>query len=201
MKWFLKLGAYLFHPLWMPLFGSLFYFYISPRYIGDHIIKAQVLAISIVVIIIPVIYFFMLKNMGMANSIFLKTAKERRLPLLFYLILLLLLINVILHRVDVPELYYFFAGILMATLANLILALLNIKVSLHMVGISGLTMFVIALSIHFNLRLLYSIAFLLFANGWTASSRLESKAHTLPELVLGFIIGFIPQLLLIKFWL
>jgi len=139
--------------------------------------------------------------MGLADSVFLRTAKERRLPLFFYLILLLLLMNVILDRIDVPELYYFFAGILMASFANLILAVLNVKVSLHMVGISGLAMFIIALSIHFNLNLLSSIALLLFANGWTASSRLDSKAHTYPELILGFFIGLMPQLILLKFWL
>ena len=201
MKWFLKLGSYLFHPLWIPLFGSLYYIFISPRYIAQTTIKAQLLAITIVTVIIPIIYFFMLKNMGLANSIFLRTAKERRLPHFFYLILLLLLMNVILDKIDVPELYYFFAGILMASFTNLILAMLNVKVSLHMVGISGITLFIIALSIHFNLNLLYSIAFLLFANGWTASSRLESQAHNYTELILGFFIGIVPQLILLKFWL
>ncbi|MBG26101.1 MULTISPECIES: hypothetical protein [Croceibacter] len=201
MKWFLKLGSYLFHPLWMPFIGSFFYFYITPRYIDIYIIKAQLLAIGIVTMLIPIIYFFMLKNMGLAQSIFLKNIKERRLPLLFFVILLLLLMNVIINRIDVPELYYFFGGILIASITNFLLALLKIKVSLHMVGVSGLAMFTIALSIHYNINLLAIISALVIINGWVASSRLYAKAHTVVEVILGIAIGFLPQLFLLKFWL
>lgn len=201
MRWFLKLGSYIFHPLWMPLLGSLFYFYITPRFLAPNLIKAQLLAITIVTVLIPIIYFFMLKNMGLAESVFLKKVNERRLPLFFFAILLLLLMNVILNRIDLPELYYFFAGILMASIANFVLAVLKIKVSLHMVGIAGLVMFIIALSIHFNMNLLIVTSFLLFACGWVASSRLQAQAHTVAEIIIGFFIGFIPQLILLKFWI
>jgi hypothetical protein len=143
----------------------------------------------------------MLKNMGLAASIFLKNIKERRLPLLFFVILLLLLMNVIINRLDAPELYYFFGGILIASFTNFILALFKIKVSLHMVGVSGLAMFVIALSIHYNLNLLGVISALVVINGWVASSRLHAKAHTGVEIALGTAIGFLPQLFLLKFWL
>ena len=194
MKWFLKLGSYLFHPLWMPFIGSFFYFYITPRYIDIYVIKAQLLAIGIVTML-------MLKNMGLAQSIFLKNIKERRLPLLFFVILLLLLMNVIINRIDVPELYYFFGGILIASFTNFLLALLKIKVSLHMVGVSGLAMFTIALSIHYNINLLAIISALVIINGWVASSRLYAKAHTVVEVILGIAIGFLPQLFLLKFWL
>lgn len=201
MKWLLKLGSYLFHPLWMPFIGSFFYFYVTPRYIDIYVIKAQLLAIGIVTMLIPIIYFFMLKNMGLAQSIFLKNIKERRLPLLFFVILLLLLMNVIINRIDVPELYYFFGGILISSFTNFLMALLKIKVSLHMVGVSGLAMFTIALSIHYNINLLAIISALVIINGWVASSRLYTKAHTAVEVILGIAIGLLPQLFLLKFWL
>jgi hypothetical protein len=38
-------------------------------------------------------------------------------------------------------------------------------------------------------------------NGVVASSRLEMKAHTPKELVIGFLLGIIPQLLLLHLWL
>jgi hypothetical protein len=38
-------------------------------------------------------------------------------------------------------------------------------------------------------------------NGVVASSRLEMKAHTVKELVIGFVLGIIPQVLLFRFWL
>jgi acid phosphatase family membrane protein YuiD len=38
-------------------------------------------------------------------------------------------------------------------------------------------------------------------NGFVASSRLEMKAHTPKELVIGLLLGIIPQMLLLGFWL
>jgi hypothetical protein len=38
-------------------------------------------------------------------------------------------------------------------------------------------------------------------NGFVASSRLEMKAHTYPELIIGFALGAISQLLLLILWL
>ncbi|MCI4443570.1 MAG: hypothetical protein JHC39_08705, partial [Lentimicrobium sp.] len=75
------------------------------------------------------------------------------------------------------------------------------KASLHIVAISALTIFVIGLSIHNQSRNINLIAFLVFMNGVVASSRLEMKAHTPKELVIGFLLGVIPQLFLLHFWL
>lgn len=201
MKWWLNLGSYIFHPLWMPFLGSFLYFNITPLYIDNATIKAQLLAIGIITILIPIIFFFMLKNLGLANSIFLKATKSRRLPLLFYVLILLLLICIVLNKIEAIELYYFYVGILIASILCFIFSLFNIKASIHMIGVCGLTLFVIALSIHFNINLLHSITLLVLAMGWTASSRLELKAHNYKELILGSLIGAIPQLLLLQFWL
>jgi hypothetical protein len=38
-------------------------------------------------------------------------------------------------------------------------------------------------------------------NGFVASSRLEMKAHTPRELLIGFIWGITPQLFLLPYWL
>jgi len=68
-------------------------------------------------------------------------------------------------------------------------------------GIAGLTMFLIALSIHFKVNMLLWIGFFFFSNGWVASSRLHTESHTYPELIVGFFVGLIPQLILVSFWL
>jgi len=68
-------------------------------------------------------------------------------------------------------------------------------------GIAGVTMFIIALSVHFKVNMLVWIGLFFLANGWVASSRLHTNAHTYPELIMGFFVGLIPQLLLLNFWL
>ena len=69
------------------------------------------------------------------------------------------------------------------------------------VYVIAFTVFVIGLSIHSQTRNINLIAFLVLMNGFVVSSRLEMKAHTPKELVIGFLLGIIPQLLLLRFWL
>jgi hypothetical protein len=70
-----------------------------------------------------------------------------------------------------------------------------------MIAIGGLLMFFIALSIHFNINIIGSIALMFIISGAVATSRLHLKAHSLIELIIGFFIGAIPQLILLNYWL
>lgn len=201
MQAILRGASYIFHPLWMPFAGSLFYFLITPRFFPLPLIKAKMLAIAITTLFIPIVFYFLLKNLGKAKSMFLGDVKERRWPLFFYNLLIGLNLYQILDPYNYPALYYFFVGILFSTLTAFLLSLLNFKISLHMIGLSGILMFLIALSIYYRINLIYSIAFVIAALGLTASSRLELKAHNWLELLLGLFIGLIPQIIVLNFWL
>lgn len=201
MQAVLRSASYIFHPLWMPFAGSLFYFLITPRFFPLPLIKAKMLAIAITTLFIPIVFYFLLKNLGKAQSMFLGDVKERRWPLFFYNLLIGLNLYQILDPYNYPALYYFFVGILFSTLTAFLLSLVNFKISLHMIGLSGILMFIMALSIYYRINLIYSIAFITAALGLTASSRLELKAHNWLELLLGMFIGFLPQIIVLNFWL
>lgn len=201
MRALIKSASYIFHPVWMPLLGSLLYFLITPRYFPLPLIKAKILAITITTLFIPVVFYFLLKNLGKATNMFLNDVKERRWPLFFFCLLISLNLYQILDVYNYPALYYFFVGILFSALTGFLLALLRLKISLHMVGLSGILMFVIALSIFYRINLIYTISFLIVALGWTATSRLQLKAHNWLELVLGFLVGILPQIIVLNFWL
>lgn len=201
MKFLIKSASYIFHPLWMPFAGSLFYFLVSPRFFPLPLIQAKLLAIAITTLFIPVVFYFLLKNLGKADTVFLKDVNQRRWPLFFYCLLIGLNLYQILDIYNYPALYYFFVGILFSILTAFILAWLKLKVSLHMLGLAGIFMFVVAMSIYYQLNLIYSIAFIITAIGLTATSRLHYKAHTWIELFLGFFIGILPQLIVLNFWL
>lgn len=70
-----------------------------------------------------------------------------------------------------------------------------------MIGISALTFFVVGMSMHNQVNIIYTIASLFLLNGIIASSRLQMKAHTMEELVIGMAVGTLPQLVLWIFWL
>lgn len=197
----LRIGAYLFHPLLMPLLGTLFYFIITPRFVEWDLLLAKLMAVCIITFLIPLVTYFLLKNLHVVSSIQLEDVKERKVPLMLQCVLLLLVIKMVFEPYESPELYYFFVAILFSAITALLLVFFKQKISLHQMGIAGVTMFLIALSVHFKVNLLIWIILLFIANGWVASSRLHTNSHTIAELVMGFFIGIIPQLILLNFWL
>ena len=201
MNFLLKSVSYLFHPLWMPLAGTLLYFLVSPRFFPINVIKAKILAVAIMTVFIPVVFFFMLKTLGKVSSHYLEEVKERKWPLVLYAGLAFIVMKFVLNSFDYPELYYFFFGIFISSLAGLSLVYLNIKASLHMIGLGGLLAFLILLSLHFSLNLVYTISFFVAVLGLTASSRLYLKAHNSSEITIGILLGMIPQLAVGVYWL
>jgi len=201
MKAILKAFSYVFHPLWLPLFTVLYYFYITPRFLSGSFIYSKVFAIGILTVIIPILSFFMLKNLNLVATVHLKTPKERIYPLLLQVAFTTLIIFKIFKGYELPELHYFFLGALGTTVSCLFLALFKIKASLHMASLGGVLLFIIGLSLHFQISLLLYIAIAVFIVGATASSRLLAKAHTVPELVIGFILGSVPQFLTYSQWI
>lgn len=201
MNIFLKAASYIFHPLLMPLLGAILYFSVTPRYTEPTLVRANLLAIAIVTLFVPIVVFFLLKNLGVVETIFLKEVKERKFPLMIQCILLLLIIKMIFDPYEEPEIYYFFVGILFSAFSALLMVFFKLKVSLHQIGVAGILMFLIGLSVHFKINLLISISFFLFVNGWVASSRLNSNSHTAAELWTGLLLGALPQLILFNLWL
>lgn len=201
MKFLLKFASYAFHPIWMPFAGSLLYFLTSPRFFPEPVIKAKILAISILTIFIPYVFFLLLRTLGKTGSHFLTDVRERKLPLLFNSLAYLLTLKLVLDTFDYPELYYFFLGVFISTMCALSMVYIKFKASLHMIGLAGLTSFLILLSLHFNLNLIFTISFFIAVTGLTATSRLIQKAHTHKELLTGLILGALPQVLLAWFWL
>ena len=193
--------SYIFHPLFMPLLGTVFYFTKSPRFIPEGIFEAKLFALGLLTVLLPVLLFFLLKTLKKIESEHLKSTKERILPLIIYCVIITLIIYRVFPSNEFIEMYYFFVGVLGSTLACLILTLLNYKASIHMIGVSGFLFFIIALSIHFNKNFTGSIALMSIICGAVATSRLHQRAHTITELFIGTFIGIIPQLILVNYWL
>ena len=201
MNLFLKSFSYIFHPILMPLAGAIIYFANAPRYIPEEVITAKIFGLVVITVFTPIVLFFFLKSSGTISSPHLEEIKQRKIPLLLQSILLIIVIKLIIDIYHYPELYYFFLGALFSSLSAIFVIFFNIKASLHMVGIASVTMFTVALSIHFGINLTLLIAALMVINGMVASSRLHMNAHTNLELILGFLIGVIPQLTLVNLWL
>jgi hypothetical protein len=197
----LKSISFIFHPIIMPLLGVVFYFSKTPRFIPEPIMKAKVFSITILTIILPILIYFLLKTIKNVKSFYLESTRERIVPLFINCAIVTLIVYRVLPSNEIEELYYFFIGVLCSTLACLILAMLRFKASIHMIAASGFFMFAVALSIHFKININGTIALMCIILGAIATSRLHVKAHTNIELIIGFFIGFIPQLIVLNYWL
>lgn len=200
MKKFLAFFSYIFHPIFIPVYATLFYFFITNNFFYKHEIYLTFIQVLILTILLPLSLFYLLRSLGFLKSKMLDP-KERKLPLAIYSLLLLTLIKYSLSIVIIPELYYYFLGMLISAALALMLLILGHKASLHMIAISTLILFIISISAYYHIRFLNLIAFFVVCSGLVASSRLHAKAHTMGEIALGVLIGVIPQVGLWFIWL
>ena len=201
MRLFQKVISYIFHPLLIPIAGTLAYFLITPKYSPLELQSGNILPIFILTVIIPIITFLILKNIGYVSSIQLPTIQERKYPMYINLVLLFMVVYKVIPNNYIIELYYYFVGLIAATFATLVLLLFKVKSSMHLLGMGSLFMFLTNLSIHFEINITLALSLFIFAIGLVATSRLYLKAHSKAEVFIGLCIGLISQLLTVKYWL
>jgi membrane-associated phospholipid phosphatase len=200
MKKFLSIFSYLFHPIFVPVYATLFYFVVANSFFYEHEIYLAFIQVLILTVLLPLSIVYLLRSLGKMKSK-IPNAKERRLPLAIYSLLLLMLIKYSLSIIVIPELYYYFTGTLISTVIALALVLGNHNPSLHTMATASLAVFVIGISSYYHITFLYLIAFLVLSTGFVGSSRMDIKAHTLSEVALGALIGIVPQVALWFIWL
>ena len=201
LKRILPLFSYLLHPIFISIYATLFYLLYK-----DDVFTIQekyyvLLQILIITVIVPILFFLLLRSTGNVKSVMIHETSQRTIPLVLQCFLFILLVKRSIVITRYPELHFFFLAGLFSTILALIGSLFKIKASLHMMAISGFAIFVIGLNMHLQLHNPYWTAFLVLLTGIVASSRLEMNAHTNKELLIGLVIGIIPQVLFLYLWL
>ncbi|MBF0693777.1 MAG: hypothetical protein IR153_01815 [Flavobacterium sp.] len=157
--------------------------------------------VLIIMVLIPMTIFYLLRSLGYLDSIMAEKLSQRRIPLAIQALLIFILTKYSVTIERAPELHFFFIGACGSTVSALAFLLMRIKISLHMMALSGLLVFLVGLSIHGHINMINTIAFFCVMTGLTASSRLYMKAHDWAELIVGFIAGVFPQIVLWYLWL
>ncbi|HPW98060.1 MAG TPA: hypothetical protein PK218_05830 [Flavobacterium sp.] len=201
MKKILPFFSYILHPVFIPLFGTLFYIILDENYFTFPQVLVLLLQIIIISILLPIAFFFLLRTFGKIDNIMLSDLSQRKIPLLLQIMLFSVLVTKSITLERFPELHYFFMGGIISSIVAFVLLYIKIKASIHLIGTSALTIFVLGLSYHNQVNIINTIIFIMILNGFVASSRLEMKAHNTKELVFGFFVGALPQIGLLFFWL
>ena len=201
MKHFLTLLSYLFHPLFAPLAGCVPVILLNPIFLEKKLAWPLLLSFLIITLVMPLVIYALLKSLGLVHSVFAPTVTERRYPLIISIALYLALIYRYIPEFGTPEIYFFMVGLCMAYSTALAVLFLKLRISIHMLCMGAVLVFLIGLSLHFEKNITAAIAIWTLLSGLVASSRLAMNAHSKVELLLGFIIGGLAQLLVYSYWI
>jgi len=201
LKKILPVFSYIFHPIFVSLYGTLFFFLITNSFFYNSQIIVTLIQVTILTLLLPLSMYFLFRSLGVVTSFTEASISERKMPIAVQAILLFVLIKFSVSRDTVAELYFFFLGGFLSSVIVLASVILKFKASLHMIGISALTCFIFGLSVYYQMAFVNLVAFCIVCMGLVTSSRLYMKAHTYPELIAGILIGAGPQLFLYQYWL
>lgn len=188
------------HPLFMPIYaiGLIFQFnpYVSLQV--PEILKSIVFGIlAVFTIVLPIITALIMKKFGIVQSIYMKTAAERRWPFLFTALWYYLGFRLLTSLSLPPSLYLLMIGaITVILIAHLIT--FRWKISVHMIGIGGVLGAVVGLSYRFHFDHLPLVLLLIEIAGLVGFARLKTKSHTPKQVYAGFILGFIIECLTVS---
>ena len=179
------------HPLFMPLYAFGLLIYTNP-YINMMITETSkyfTLGILLVfTIILPILTSVLFKLFGLIDSLYMKTAKERRWPFLLTLIWYYMGIQ-LLTRIYVPQ-SFLLLMIGATSIVGVALVITSLwKISIHMLGIGGVIGAIIGISQRFQFdHSILLIVLILFA-GLIGYSRLKTNSHNFRQVYAGFIVG------------
>ncbi len=181
----------LLHPVWMPLYGLLIFLGTPYSQIVTTPPQRYLLLASVLFFTILIPLGFMLVQIwrGKASGLMLPDRRERKKP---YIVTFwsYVALEYLLALLEITP----FVVLIVAGFAVVIAIVYGIncfwKISAHLCGIGGLCGAFFGLSWIFyanNLPLMLTLVLLSGFLGW---ARLECRAHTLPQLAAGFLLGF-----------
>lgn len=196
-----KLISFVFHPIIIPIASALLYFIIIPNHIPKELAYRILGLIFITTYILPVILLFFLKKIKLVEDFYLNSIDERKFPVTFFTILSFLIGHLLLKFdiINILAISFFACSLALAVVYALFF--LKFKTSLHTLGIAGLIGFISVIGFEYKSNLLLILIILFLLLGAVASARLKLKAHTLAEVGIGFLVGFLSQIAMYAYFL
>lgn len=188
--------SYLFHPVFIPLYVSLFLVYLHPTAFAgfsDAEKKQTILIIMLNLVFFPLISVLLLKAVGFIDSVFLKTQKDRIIPYIAAGIFYFWTYTVFRQQPQYPLLLTSFVlGIFIASSAALI-ANIYFKISMHAIAMGGWLGFFLIISHTQSMLMTWPVAAVLLLTGLVSSARLLTGSHKPNEVYAGILVGILTQ--------
>jgi hypothetical protein len=180
--------SFVFHPLFMPVLGILILFH-TGSYVSLLPLAARKMIILLFVtgtIILPAL---MIPLTILRKDFLMHSQNERNIPLTLTLIFYLLTYFLFL-KVPVYQFMHNFMGGACLTVFMALFINFFWKISLHMIGLGGLTAFLIMITMTRQINLLPWMMISVFASGIVGTSRLYLNEHSPAQIYVGYFVGF-----------
>ena len=196
VKYVAHLLSYVLHPLFIPTYFFLFLMQVLPfEFVGisEWQLKMRLFSVAWLTAFFPAFAVFLLWRLKLSDSIFLRTQKERIIPYVITMFFYWWMYYLSRNFTDQPiALKFFYLGIFVASAIGMTVNNF-IKVSLHAMGIAGLTMAVILVSIFYPVNNAVWVLLVILLTALVISARLIVSDHTKKELIVGLFIGVFTQ--------
>lgn len=194
--------SYVFHPLFIPTFVTAFLLYVDPYAfagMSDKFRLFRLLSVLVNTGFIPAFSVFLMWRLGLIQSLFMRTQKERIIPYAASLIFYFWAWYVFHKQPDNPDSFTnFLLGSFLGVCAAWFLNILT-KVSMHAIAMGGFaTFFLLQAFLEQDVTGFYFSIAILIA-GLVCTARLIVSDHSTGEIYLGFIAGALCQVIAI--WL
>lgn len=188
--------SYVFHPVFMPLAMTFVLMKLSPNsFLGFDEKRLGLILVSIggQTIFFPLFVVLLLKLLGFVDSFYLRTQKERIIPLIGTIIFYWWA-----SRVAIGNNYPDLLQILLrgAYWAVIVLFMVNIflKVSMHTMAAGGMLGILTVLLIMSSVQMVVPLFVAIIIAGAIGTARMLLGAHNAPQIFLGYVLGILVQL-------
>lgn len=197
-----KIISIVFHPLFVGVMMAVYLIFIHPSYFVGFSGKVKMLKLLAVInnnVFFPLLVVALLKGLGFSKSVFLTTQKERIVPYIASITFFFWTYYVFKNQPETPRIIVNMCrGMFFASSAAL---LLNnyYKISMHGIGVGGM-MGLIVLTV-FDGTLYSGLPLVVSAlvAGLVMSSRKVVSDHQWFDIITGFLVGFLCQLVALWF--
>src|SRR5882757_3711033 len=196
LRFFARLIAYVFHPLFITSYVMGFLIFFHPYAFSGFEQKIKVFRLLNVVLcnaLFPAFAVFLLWRLGFIKSIYLRTEKERIIPYIIAMIFYWWTWNVYKNLPDSPPIsIHFLLGAFLALCGGWICNI-YFKISMHGIAMGGAMMFFFLFSFTDTYASGLYLSLTVLAAGLVASSRLLTNDHNPFQLYSGLFVGMLAQ--------
>lgn len=197
VRFFAKVVSYVFHPLFIPLYVTLFLMYIHPSCFVGYDSRNNLwllLRVGYNTIFFPAFTVFLLSRLNFIDSILLKTQKDRIIPYIASGIFYFWIYWVMRNSESVPKmLTLFLFGVFLATSAALIVNI-YMKISMHAIGAGGMLGVFYLIMKNNTMLMTWPLAMAILIAGLVCTSRLIIGNHSIKEIISGILVGLLTQI-------